>query len=200
MKFVRNAHSQASTQLNYVSSPGGEVQCSCSKKALSHGPVGTRCLKGVEKLRGVVTMGCILLKVLVQRKRPRRAMRWGSILFRERSKNNDAPEKSQNTVAPEFGTRSPYGLLLLVQAYCQPDVQKCLCLTPCTKLCFLNLRYFWSEKRCCKPLLTVINKEGSPATYLSNRQAGPHLTLEEGFKPGAKPFNGYEGWKKKKKR
>lgn len=41
-------------------------------------------------------------------------------------------------------------------------------------------------------MLTMMNKEGSSTTYQSARQAEPPLALEEGFEPGAKPFNGYE--------
>lgn len=45
-------------------------------------------------------------------------------------------------------------------------------------------------------MLTTMNKEASSAaTYLSARQAEPALALEEGFEPGAKPFNSYEGEK-----
>lgn len=38
-------------------------------------------------------------------------------------------------------------------------------------------------------------REGSLAIYFSAPQAGPHLALEEGFEPGAKPFDGQEGKK-----
>ena len=41
-------------------------------------------------------------------------------------------------------------------------------------------------------MLTTMHKEGSSATYLSAWQAEPPLALEEGFEPGAKPFNGFE--------
>lgn len=43
-----------------------------------------------------------------------------------------------------------------------------------------------------------MNKESSSTIYLAALHVEPHLVLEEGFEPGAKPFNGYEGKKKKK--
>lgn len=41
-------------------------------------------------------------------------------------------------------------------------------------------------------MLTVMNRESSRAIHLSAQQAEPHLALEEGFEPGAEPFNGCE--------
>ena len=39
----------------------------------------------------------------------------------------------------------------------------------------------------------MMNKDSASTTYLAGRQVEPHLALEEGFEPGAKRFNCYEG-------